>query len=162
MRPVICLCGKLCAGKSTIARQLAAQCDGIILSTDQVLRSRYPQEHFENYEGILAGIREELYTQAVALSKAGRTAILDWGFWERDQRDSFRKRFKEDHVEARWLYICPPDAQWRSYIQKRNEEVLRAPSAEYYIDEGLLKKCIENFQEPSPDEGMEVIIPGEK
>jgi predicted kinase len=110
------------AGKSTFARELAANTGGVRFSIDEWMNSLYwmdcPEkndlpwalERIARCEGLIA-------TLATQLASAGTDAILDLGFTQREQRLAWLERAKtagvgwDLHVldipaEIRWERVC--------------------------------------------------------
>ena len=44
------------------------------------------------------------------------------------------------------------EARWRENIQKRNAAVLAGETSDYYVDQGLLQKLLDAFEEPEREE----------
>ena len=65
--------------------------------------------------------------------------------------------FRGMGIPFEWHYVDPPEEVWRERIEKRNLKVLAGTSDKYFVDEGLLEKCIERFEPPEQEE-MDIII----
>lgn len=74
------MCGKMAAGKSTLARSLAATERGVLLVQDDLLESLYPGE-FVDVAAFLkysARLRATLAPHIVSLPSFGMTVVLDF------------------------------------------------------------------------------------
>ena len=149
MAKIIALCGKICAGKSTLARKLRDELNAVILNSDE-LTLALPFDHDETSPVI----RPYLRRKAVEIARAGANVILDCGFWTRADRDEVRAFFAEAGFELEWKYISVTDEEWQRNIAARNEKVLHGEENSYFVDEGLAQKCLKLFEEPQADENM--------
>lgn len=74
------MCGKMAAGKSTLARSLAATERGVLLVQDDLLESLYPGE-FVDVAAFLkysARLRATLAPHIVSLLSFGMTVVIDF------------------------------------------------------------------------------------
>ena len=147
MAKVIALCGKICSGKSTLARQLRDELPAVILNSDE-LTLAIPFEH----DVLYPIIRDYLMLKAVQIVRAGANVVLDFGFWSRADRSTAKEFFKQADIELEWRYIAVTDDDWHRNISSRNEQVLCGEAEAYFVDEGLARKCLELFEEPEPGE----------
>lgn len=147
MAKVIALCGKLCAGKTTLANQLRDELPAVVLNSDE-LTLAIPFEH----DVLYPIIKDYLLRKAVEIVRAGANVVLDFGFWSRADRDDAKAFFAQAGVELEWRYIAISDEDWRRNIESRNKQVRCGEANAYFVDEGLARKCIDLFEEPFPGE----------
>ena len=147
MAKVIALCGKICAGKSTLAQKLRDELNAVILNSDE-LTLALPFDHDETYPII----RPYLWRKAVEVARAGANVVLDFGFWTRADRDEAKAFFAEAGVGLEWKYVSVTDEEWRRNIAARNEKVRSGEESSYFVDEGLMQKCLKLFEEPKEEE----------
>ena len=149
MARVIMTCGKICCGKTTYARKLSQEGKAVILSIDEVMLSLFPDGAGELHD--MYALRSERYLLSLSLHliQAGVNVILDWGLWTKSQRDRLRQFYREHGADAEIHYLKISPEEWERRIRKRNAQ---RPDGSYYVDEGLLKKVNELFQEPSGEE----------
>ncbi len=150
MAKVICICGKICSGKTTLARELAAKERAVILSCDEILDIVFHKDLGERHDAVAADISKYLHKKARDLLSAGCSVIFDWGFWQKKDRDAARKMYEGTAQE--WHYIDISDEIWNERIAKRNADVLAGKSDDYFVDEGLRSKLLSRFDEPTKDE----------
>lgn len=55
-------------------------------------------------------------------------------------------------------YLDIDDVEWQRNIEKRNRDVLRGQTKDYYVDQGLLDKLNRMFEVPCREE-MDVWVP---
>ncbi len=149
MPKVIMTCGMICCGKSTYARRLRAEGNAVILSIDDITLTLFPEGSGEMHDTYAMRAEQYLLELSLQILQAGTDVILDWGCWTRAVRDRIRKFYASRggiKTELHYLRIDP--AEWNRRIGKRNASGETA----YYVDEGLLRKSISLFEEPSEDE----------
>ena len=149
MAKIVALCGKLCAGKSTLARKLRDELNAVILNSDE-LTLALPFDHDETYPVI----KPYLWRKATEIVRAGANVVLDFGFWSRADRDEAKAFFAEAGVELEWRYVSVTDEEWKRNIAARNEKVRSGKENSYFVDEGLAQKCLKLFEEPQADENI--------
>ena len=148
MAKVIMTCGKICCGKSTYARQLQSAGNAVILSIDEVTLSLFPEGAGEMHDTYVRRAEQYLLSLSLQIQRSGTDVILDWGLWTRAQRDRLRTFYTEHGVEYEIHYLRISREEW-----ERAED----PSA-YYVDEGLLRKVENLFEEPSAEESDIFIV----
>ena len=150
MAEVLLICGKICSGKSYLARQLAAEKNAVILSVDEITRSLFPEGLGDRHDVLAARVRAYLLKKAGEIAACGTDVILDWGFWTR----SMRQEARDGLAGARCVWYCLdiPDDRWEENIRRRNEQANAPGSLDYYVDEGLREKCLALFETPNEEE----------
>ena len=69
------------------------------------------------------------------------------------ERNEIRAYFQEKGIEFEIHYLEIDGLEWKRRIGKRNEELIKNGGNEaYYVDEGLLDKCISLFETPDKEE----------
>lgn len=153
MAKVIAICGKICSGKSYYARQLKAKENAVILSTDEATFDLINNEQGGFYNVFAQRVNKYLKKKAVEIVKAGCTVILDWGFWTREERIDITEYFNKFDVCVEWHYVDIKKLQWQKLIERRNEKIQNGNGgSDFYVDDGLLKKFLAKFEEPSKSE----------
>ena len=149
MAAVHLICGKICVGKSTFAHALANEKSAVILSCDEIM-TLFPQpEGDEAYAVVSMKVKAYLLQKAAEIVGSGTDVILDWGFWQKAERAETDAYFARKSIPATWYYLDIGQAQWQERIAGRNA----APGpADYYVDEGLLQKCVRLFEAPDAEE----------
>ena len=152
---VILIIGKICGGKTTYAKQLAAREPAVIFNIDEPMLLLFGQ-HCEDFDAVCEKLRAWKLRQAVEAVNAGVNVILDWGFWNRADRAEKAVFFRERHIPVEWHYVAISDAQWREQIGQRNRDVQAGQRDAYYVDAGLAHKCETIFEPPSEEEGLDI------
>jgi len=149
---VILICGKICSGKTTYAKNIAKNIDAIILSADELMLSLFGQHLGEKHDEIAEKTENYLYKKSVELISNGLNVILDWGFWTKEKRLFATEYYTRMGIKAEWHYIEIDDTTWKKYLEKRNNAIENNEQESYYIDENITKKFLNMFEEPKPDE----------
>ncbi len=152
MAKVILICGKICCGKSTYAEKLRKRYNAAVLSVDEIMLSIFGQYIGEKHDEYCENLQNYLFGKSLKLIEAGINVILDWGFWQRDEREYAKSFYKEHNTECEFHYIDVSDNEWQKRIKKRNETTCHCEKNDYYIDENLAKKFGSLFEIPSENE----------
>lgn len=153
MKKVICICGKICSGKSWYAKRLQAEHGGVILSTDEVTYDLIHNEQGDFYPIFAERVNGYLRKKAAEIAAAGADVILDWGFWTQENRRSITAYLTERGVPCEWHYIDVPDDVWYQNIAERNARIEAGyGGSDFFVDEGLLQKLQSLFEVPAREE----------
>ena len=152
MAKVIALCGKICSGKSTLARQLRDEFPAVVLSPDELTLGLFDGNLGGQHDAMGARIHVYLLNKAAEIVHAGANVVLDSGFWKRADREHTARFFADRGIVLEWRFLDVDDETWRRNIAARNESVLQGKESAYFVDEGLLQKCLSLFEAPSNDE----------
>lgn len=150
---LIAICGKIASGKSYYANQIKEKENAIILNTDELTYAMFDNEQGDKYTDLANRANEYLLKKAVELIKIGCNVILDWGFWRKYNRGYVTEYFKNENINVEWHYINIDDTSWEQNIEERNRNINAGMNkTDFYVTEGLKKKLLDNWEEPSKDE----------
>lgn len=94
-----------------------------------------------------------LNKKAVEIVNAGANVIYERGLWNKAERDNLKQFFKEKNIETELHYIYVSDDVWKKRIEERNKRVKEGiGGSNFYLNEGLMKKMLSKFEEPTRDE----------
>lgn len=152
MGRIILLIGPICCGKTTEARRIAREEGALHLSADELMRQIFPDPLGDSYDVYSRRCLDYLYRLAGRLADGGVTVVLDFGFWQRSERERARAMLQGHGLD--WRYLRIDDDTWHSRIAARNEAIRagRGRADEYAVDEGLLRKACERFEPPTAEE----------
>ncbi len=152
MAKALLICGKICCGKSTYAKQLCAENNAVLLSVDEIMLAIFGPYAGEKHDEYTERIQNYLFQKSIELIKNGMNVILDWGFWSRCRRSTARAFYADCGIECEFYYMDLSDEVWKERIAYRNELVLKGEHAAYLVDENLAAKFASIFETPSESE----------
>lgn len=152
MSKVILICGKICCGKSTYAEKLRKEHNAVVLSVDEIMLAIFDQYAGEKHDEYCENLQKYLFKKSLEIAETGINIILDWGFWQKDER-AYAKLFYQSHnIDCEFHYINIDREKWQKRLEKRNREVEEGKTNAYYVDENLAKKFDLLFEIPSENE----------
>ncbi len=139
-------CGLPAAGKTTLARRLAAERSALRLTQDEWLialgSSPWDASTRERVDHELWGLAQEVL-------RLGLSVVLDFGLWARVERDEMRSVARDLGVGVELHYLdVPTDELWLR-IQARN---LAPPWSNYPIGRSDFDEWLRLFQAPDAAE----------
>jgi len=152
------ICGKIAAGKSTLAARLATRPGTIRISEDSWLAILYEDEQktIEDYVRNSRRLREVLGDHIVALLQAGLSVVLDFPANTLASRQWMRSLFERAGADHRLHFLDVPDEVCKARLRARNDagtHAFNASDAEFDLFTSY-------FVPPSADEGFEVAFEG--
>ena len=153
---LIFLCGKMAAGKSTLARHLAERENAVLIEQDQFLDGLYPDEIIDipGYAKYASRLNRTLEPHICALLAKGISVVLDFPANTKAQRAWFRGIFERGKVAHELYFVDAPDALCKSQLKHRSRDL--PPGAKWTTDAEFEAVTV-YFQPPSQDEGFNVI-----
>lgn len=127
------LCGKISAGKTTFARQLAQAPVTVLLSEDQLLSDLYPGEikAITDYARCARRLREAIGAHVRELLRAGVSVVLDFQANTQQARTWIRGLFEGTGARNELHVLEVPDETCKAWHRRTDlQSTLRAaPSA---------------------------------
>lgn len=153
---LIFFCGKMAAGKSTLARELAQREHAVLLVQDELLESLYPSEITDIPEFIKCSsrLKKALAPHICALLSKGISVVLDFPGNTKAQRAWFRELFERANVDHELHFIDVSDAVAKSQLKNRSKDL---PPGTPWTTEAEFESITLYFQSPSEDEGFNVV-----
>src|SRR5215468_5391124 len=117
------LCGKIAAGKSTLARQLAARPATLLITMDDWMSVLYPTENrtIEDFARLSARLREAMGPHVVAILRRDLSVVLDFPANTVNWRGWMRSVIDEADVAHELHVLDIPDALCKDRLRQRNE-----------------------------------------
>jgi predicted kinase len=117
---LIVICGLPGSGKTTLARRLERQHDAVRFNPDEWLAVL----GLDLYDGAARERVERLQWQvAQRLLELGQVVVIEWGTWQRRERDALRRRARELGAAVELRYLDEPvDVLWER-VRDRGMEV---------------------------------------
>jgi predicted kinase len=164
MARLIMICGLPGSGKTTLAKRLEVERPALRLTPDEWIAPLYgerfygegvPQEQIDAVHDRVEAIQWTVATQALSL---GVDVVLDFGFWTRSERESFRARARALGAESEIIALETPIEELVDRIEKRNRNL---PLHTFHISEQQIRAWWEIYEPPQADE-LEVRSGGSK
>ena len=152
MAKVIMTCGKICTGKSTYAEKLRRERKGIVLSVDEITLALFGQDVGDKHDEYVEKAENYLLKKSLEIIENDIDVILDWGFWQKSEREYAREFYGRSGVDYEFHYIDISDDEWKKRIEKRNKSIKTNELSAYFVDEGLALKSEGFFEKPTEDE----------
>src|SRR5215813_352173 len=119
------VCGKMAAGKSTLARELAERENAVLLVQDELLDHLFPGEitDIPGFVQCSSRLRNALGPLIGALLSKGVSVVLDFPGNTRAQRAWFRELFERANAEHELHYVDASDALCKRQLKGRSEDL---------------------------------------
>ena len=150
------LCGKMAAGKSTLARELAQREDAVLLVQDEFLIKLFPGEIIDipGFVKYSSRLKDALTTHICSLLSRGVSVVLDFPGNTKAQRTWFRELFERANVEHELHFVDVTDELCKRQLKERSEEL---PEGSAFTTDTEFDAITKYFQAPSDDESFNVI-----
>ncbi|HEX7374199.1 MAG TPA: ATP-binding protein [Steroidobacteraceae bacterium] len=151
------LCGKMAAGKSTFARELARQHDAVLLEEDHFLAKLFPGQirSITDYVEYSGRVKSALSDHIVALLASGKSVVLDFPGNTRTQRQWFRQLFERANAAHELHYVDVSDELCKHQLRERSKAL---PSGAAFTSDAEFEAVTKYFQPPADDENFKVSI----
>ena len=149
---VILICGKICSGKSFYAERLRKEHGAVMLSVDEITLSLFGQHIGEKHDEICERTQKYLFEKSLEIVEVGTEVILDWGFWQREDREYAREFYRSRGVPCEFHHVDISDEVWKKNLSERNAAVSAGKTAAYFVDDGLAAKFERMFEVPDESE----------
>lgn len=153
------LCGKIAAGKSTLAKRLAARPGTVLISEDFWNATLFPDElkTIEDYARYSARVRAVLGPHVVSLLKAGLSVVLDFQANTLAVRRWMRTLIGGSGAAHELHFLDVPDEVCKRRLRARNA----AGNHPYQASDADYALFTRYFVPPMPDEGFNIVVHGE-
>jgi predicted kinase len=150
------MCGKMASGKSTLARELAAQENAVLLVQDELLNHLFPGEITDISEFVKysSRLKNALGPHICALLSKGISVVLDFPANTRAQRAWFRELFERANAEHQLHYVDASDALCKRQLKGRSEDL---PACSRWTTDAEFETITAYFQPPSEEERFNLI-----
>jgi predicted kinase len=153
------MCGKMAAGKSTLARELTAQHeDAVLLVQDDLLEALYPGEFvdFDAFAKYSNRLRATLAPHVVSLLSLGLTVVLDFPANTKRAREWFRGMCESAGAVHELHFIVASDDLCKAQLRQRSLDLKLAPGTKWTTDEDF-DEVTSYFEPPAAVEGFNVV-----
>ena len=153
---LIFFCGKMAAGKSTLARELAERERAVLLVQDEFLARLFPGEitDIPGFVKFSARLRDALTPHISSLLAKGISVVLDFPGNTSSQRAWFRQLFEVAAAEHELHYVDASDALCKRQLKDRSKDL---PPGSAWTTDAEFEAITAYFQPPADDEGFNVV-----
>lgn len=150
------LCGKIAAGKSTLARRLAARPATLLIIQDHWMSNLFPTEvrTIDDFAGHSARLRAAIGPHIVDILRQGLSVVLDFPANTVTYRKWMRSLITQADVAHELHLLDFPDAICKQRLRQRNAD----GEHPYQVSEATYELFTSYFVPPGPDEGFNVVI----
>jgi predicted kinase len=150
------LCGKMAAGKSTLARELAQRSNAILLVQDELLAFLFPGEIIDTATFLerSSRLRNAIAPHICAILSKGVSVVLDFPGNTRAQRAWFREIFERAHVEHELHFVDASEALCKRQLKDRTKHL---PAGTRWTTDAEFEAITVCFQPPLDDEAFSVV-----
>ena len=154
---LVFFCGKMGAGKSTKALDMAREINAILMSEDDWLGKLYPEEinNFNDYIKYSSRLKPLIKTLVQNILKSRISVVMDFPGNTRKQRTWFKEIISELNIPHRLIYLDADDQLCLKRIARRRKA---HPEREKFDTEEVFRHVTSYFQPPCTTEGFEVEI----
>ena len=148
-------CGKIAAGKSTLATRLGAQEGHVMISEDTWLGALFGDQmsSIPDYVRCSAKLRAAIAPHVVALLNAGVSVVLDFPANTPDMRRWMRDILDQTGAAHKLHLLAPPDAVCLARLHARNAQ----GDHPFAVTDAQFHRVSAHFSAPTPDEGFTII-----
>lgn len=154
---LIFFCGKMGAGKSTKAGEVASERSAVLLSEDEWLAALYPNKilTLDDYLKYSKRLKPQIKRLAQSILLAGTDVVMDFPANTLAQRDWFKTIFEEVEATHLLLYINVTNETCLKQINQRREE---QPDRAATDTAEMFEQVTPHFVEPTAEEGFNIKI----
>ncbi len=149
------VCGKIAAGKSTLAAELANKPGRIMISEDHWLSQLYGDQmsNIDDYVRCSEALSNAMYPHIVSLLNQGLSVVLDFPANTRQRRQWIKNVLDESgaHHELHFLDVSDDECKRRLSIRNDTENPPFQPS------EAEFDLFTKYFEPPSDEEGFNIV-----
>jgi predicted kinase len=149
-------CGKMAAGKSTLARELAARTGAILLVQDEWLGHLFPDEIVDvaAFRKCSTRLRAALADHVCVLLSRGLPVVMDFPGNTRTQRAWFRELLSRTGAPHQLHFVDVPDELCKTQLRERSRDL---PDGAAWTSDADFDAITRFFEPPAAEEGFEVV-----
>lgn len=147
-------CGKIAAGKSTLAREIAHASGALLISEDHWLNTLYGDQmtNIQDYLRCSALLRQAMEPHVSALLTTGVSVALDFPANTIQTREWMRRVIATSSADHTLHWLDLPDAVCLQRMQARQA----SGDHPFNVTEAQFQRVTRAFEPPSPAEGFAI------
>ena len=152
------ICGKIGAGKSTLAKQLAARPATLLISEDHWTSTLFADDlkTIEDYGKYSARLRAAMTPHIVAILGKGLSVVLDFPANTLRQRAWMKELIGLAKIEHELHVLDTPDEVCKQRLRQRN----RSGEHPFQVSDAEYEQFTRYYVTPTRDEGFKLIVHG--
>lgn len=149
--------GKMGAGKTTRAREVARSSNAVLISEDEWLEALYPRviTSLDDYLKYSARLRPQMKKLVQSILTAGTDVVMDFPANTPAQRHWFKEVFSEIQAPHNLVFIDAPDDVCKAQIAKRRTE---QPERAVTDTVAMFEQVTRHFVPPAVNEGFNTTV----
>jgi predicted kinase len=150
------LCGKIAAGKSTLARRLATRPATLLITMDDWMSILFPTENrtIEDFTLLSARLRAAMGPHVVDILRHDLSVVLDFPANTVRWRSWMRSLTAQASVAHELHVLDVPDVICKERLRQRNE----SGEHQYRVEEAMYDQFMSHFVLPTPDAGFNIVV----
>jgi predicted kinase len=150
-------CGKMAAGKSTLAKELAQRENAILLVQDDFLSKLFPGEIVDipGFIKYSSRLKDALAPHICSLLSQGIPVVLDFPGNTRKQRAWFRELFESANADHELHYVDVTDDLCKRQLRERSKEL---PEGSAFTSDAEFEAITKYFEAPTEEENFNIIL----
>jgi len=154
---LVVFCGKMGAGKSTLASQIARERGAVLISEYEWLASLFPGEinNFNDYLRYSSRLKPVLKKHVEQMLVAGTNVVLDFPGNTRKQRTWFKEIYAERGIPHQLYYLELDDEICLQQLRQRQKD---QPERAQFDTEEVFRMVTAYFEPPGESEGFNVEV----
>jgi predicted kinase len=156
MATLYLIAGKIAAGKSSLARNLAGRPATLLISEDHWTSHLFADQldTIDDYRRLSARLRAAMAPHVVAILRLGLSVVLDFPANTPTQRAWMRGLIEEAGVAHELHLLDMPDALCLERLRRRNA----SGEHPFQVSDAEFAQFTRYFTPPSADEGFTVVV----
>jgi predicted kinase len=148
-------CGKMAAGKSTLAKDLAVRENAVLLVQDDFLEALFPGEisDIPGFVKCSSRLKNAVTPHVCALLSMGISVVLDFPGNTKAQRAWFRGLMDRTNVDHELHFVDASDALCKSQLRQRSTDL---PAGTPWTQDADFESITAYFEPPTEDENFNV------
>ncbi len=150
------LCGKIAAGKSTLARELAANPQTVLISEDVWLAALFADQLTTGVDYLRCSkkLQQAMTPHVVALLAAGISVVLDFPANTTEQRVWMRALIAQTATAHQLHVLDLPDEVCLTRLHARNA----SGTHPFEVSDAQFRSFTKRFAPPTPEEGFCLVV----